>query len=330
MAVADPSFETPQNMNISAYRVLFILLMLVRYKSLNMMELNRFLSENPLIGRVYNSETLTKYINTLREVGCRIPRSSSRNDYSYELLQNPFPFALDASESSVAQKLLSLLAIQPDEALYADYREFLQLLAWSAEMPFPPLELLDGQVLPEHARKREQLRVYRAYCHDAFALDIQYKEQNQVEHLLLEPHEVVEQKNRLLLVGLERKTQRQKTLEVDRILSARQLPSKNRRQAVQYAVTFALYGRLAKSYRLYPDEKVVYRSETELHIKVTVAETSGLMARLLKYGAGCQVLAPGSFREAMRQHVGHLLEVMSVSVPSECLAEPETYRKEDS
>lgn len=317
MAIADPGFEAPQNINISAYRVLFILLMLVRYKSLNMMELNRHLSENPVISRVYNSETLTKYINTLREVGCQIPRSSSRNDYSYELLQNPFPLALDEPEVSVLQKLLSLLAMQPDEALYADYREVLQQVAWSAEQSFLPADPLNWQVLPEQAKRREQLRVYRAYCQAAFTLELQYQDSDLVEHLLLEPHEVLEQKNRLLLLGLERKTQRQKTLDVERILSLRQLPSKNRRQAVQSSVTFALYGRLAKSYRLYPDEKVVYQSETELHIKVKVAETSGLMARLLKYGAGCQVLAPESFREAMRQHVGHLLKTLSMPIDAD-------------
>lgn len=317
MAIADPGFEAPQNINISAYRVLFILLMLVRYKSLNMMELNRHLSENPVISRVYNSETLTKYINTLREVGCQIPRSSSRNDYSYELLQNPFPMALDDSEVSVLQKLLSLLAMQPDEALYADYREVLQQLAWSAERSFLPEDSLNWQILPEQARRREQLRLYRAYCQAAFTLELQYQEPDQVEYLLLEPHEVLEQKNRLLLLGLERKTQRQKTLDVERILSLRQLPSKNRRQAVQSAVTFALYGRLAKSYRLYPDEKVVYQSETELHIKVKVAEISGLMTRLLKYGAGCQVLSPESFRETMRQHVGQLLKTISSPISTD-------------
>ena len=75
-------------------------------------------------------------------------------------------------------------------------------------------------------------------------------------------------------------------------------------------VVFALYGRLAKSYRLYPDENIVYRSEQEIQIKTRVTEKSGLMLRLLKYGTSCEVLSPETLRESMRQHIARLLDAM--------------------
>lgn len=323
MAMAEQTLDTLANLNISAYRVLFILLMLVRYRSLNATELNRFLAENPGIGRAYNSETLTKYINTLREVGCDIPRSTSRNDYSYDLKQTPFPLRLDSTEREIAQKLLALLASQQDEALFSDYQNFLKQVAWYSDAP----GLADDNAvamlpLPELSQRSRQLRLYRSYCQAAFTLDITYQADGQEHRILLEPHAVIAREQRLLLLGLDCHSQQQKGLDVDHILAVNQLPSKNRRPSAYTNVTFALYGRLSKGYRLYPDEKVVYQSEAEIHIKARVRETSELMARLLKYGAQCQVLQPESMRVSIRNHITGLLAGLSDSAEGERALNP--------
>lgn len=315
MVAASLPLEQFQNINISAYRVLFILLVLVRYRSLNLVELNRLLYENPVIGRGYNSDTLTKYINTLREVGCRIPRSTNRNDYSYELLKSPFPLSLDSAEIRVARKLLDLLSSQPDETLYQDYRQFLESLAWSSgnrdmafDMDEPPVDDFPFQELDVW---RQRFNEYRAYCQDAFSLELSYRKANdELTHCLFEPYEVIERGSQLLLLGLDRTTQEQSTLDIQSIVSVRQLPAKNRRPPVQITVMFVLYGRLANSYRLYPDEKVIYRSDKEVQIKTRVTEPSGLILRLMKYGASCQVLSPDSVREAIRLRIASKLEVL--------------------
>lgn len=317
MAMASAPSEVFQNINISAYRVLYILLMLVRYRSLNMVELNRLLYENPMIGRGYNSETLTKYINTLREVGCRIPRSTNRNDYSYELLRNPFPLVLEAKELSVARKLLDILARQPDEVLYQDYRRLMEDLSWAVGCNASlGLEEETGLIPASPMRDlglwRQRYNEFKRYCQEAFALDLAYADPERgVQTLSVEPYEVLERETGLFLLGLDRGSQEQRLLDLDRIASVRQSPSKNRRSPVQVTVVFALYGRLAKSYRLYPDERLVYSSNTEIHVKTRLAETSGLMLRLLKYGASCQILSPDGLRDVMRQHIEGLLSAMS-------------------
>lgn len=308
MAMVEQALDPLENVNISAYRVLFLLLMLVRFRSLNAAELNRHLSENPGVGRAYNSETLTKYINTLREVGCEIPRSTSRNDYSYDLKKTPFPLRIDAVERHVAQKLLALLASQPDEALFSDFQGFLKQLSWYSDSAC----LADDNAvallpLPALSRRAQQMREYRSYCQAAFTLDITYHADGQELRMQMEPHAVVTREQRLLLLGLDCQSQQSKSLDVDQITEVRQLPSKNRRPSSYTNITFALYGRLSKGYRLYPDEKMVYQSDKEIHIKARVRETSGLMARLLKYGAQCQILQPESMRDTIRSHISGLL-----------------------
>lgn len=328
MAVASLSLEPSLNISISAYRVLFVLLMLTRYRSLNMAELNRHLSENPLIGRGYNAETLTKYVNTLREVGCAIPRCTSRNDYEYELLKSPFSLNFQAEEKMVMKKLLDLLALQPDELLFQGYQSFLRQLEWC--MSDENGMSTDGERTGTKAAQDssfnpscQKLSLYRQYCQDAFTLQISYRqcaanpkielESLPLESILLEPQCLLEKKKRFFLMGLDRKTQEVRLLDLEHIASAQPLPSKNRRQINAIIVTFALYGRLASSYRLYPGERIIYQTEEELHIKTKVPETSELMSRLLKYGSACQVLSPQSFRQQMKQHIERLLSTLQAT-----------------
>ncbi len=310
------------NLNISAYRVLYILLLLIQYRSLSSVELNGFLYDNPLIHRVYNAETLTKYINTLREVGCRIPRSSSRNDYSYELLQNPFPIPLEPDEHEVLRKLSALLARQGDEALAEGYEELMRKLAWSLDVPMaladhpakahatPGDGLALGANMEPPRLEGNLVRTYRKYCRDMFVLALTLApEGHRATELTLEPYEVVTHHGRAMLLGVDLRTREQQMVPLKDILSVRQLPTKNRYQARHINVVFALYGRLAGNYRLYPGEKIILRAEDRIHVKARVMETSGLLNRLMKYGPACQVLSPVSLRETMRDRLSRLLSV---------------------
>lgn len=307
------------NLNISAYRVLYVLLLLVQYRGLTAAEMNRFLNENPLIERTYNAETLTKYINTLREAGCAIPRSTNRSEYAYELLRSPFPLPMPADDVAMAMRLLGVLTQHPDGALYDAFQSFLARLDW--HLAEPPVSWLttsdvDARVPvsdPGDAdalqRTRQQMTQYRRYCQDAFLLRLVYDAEDVA--IQIEPHEVVLQGRRLLLLGMDAHSYQPVRLDVARIRSVEQLPMKNKRAGRQVTVVFALLGRLSHSYRLYPHEKVIYRNGHELHVKARVLDVDSLLARLLKYGEACQVLSPRSLRQRVRDHVAVLLDTLN-------------------
>jgi predicted DNA-binding transcriptional regulator YafY len=315
MAIAGPPQEM-HNINISAYRVLYILLALVQYRSLNMIELNRCLFENSAIRRIYNTETLTKYINTLREVGCDIPRSSSRTDYNYELRKHPFRLTLDEGEARVADQLLRSLSTSPDERLYQDYQDFLEWFSWFLEFQKPENSKNASKVtvlFPELEARRATRTMYRQYCRDAFTLQIKYlpEQADAAREILLEPHDVLEHGSRLFLLGLDVQTQEQVMLNIERIEYCRQLPSKNKRPAPQTTVIFTLFDRLAKNYRLYPDEKVIYRGAAELQIKARVSRTDDFVNRLMKYGPLCEVISPNTLRENIKNRIAKKLAALS-------------------
>lgn len=302
------------NYNISAYRVLYILLLLVRYRSLTLSELNAYLLENPLIGRAYNSETITKYINTLRRVGCDIPRANSRHHFRYKLLQNPFPLPVDEEELCAAHRLLEILASHPDEELHVNYYNILRKVAWSvgdaqkAQLLFDTVTpLADGEV----QRHRELLSQYRALCKDGQALEVTYRVQgDEVVSLSLEPNRVVQEGARLYLVGLDRKNYQKIKLNLESIQSVRQLPFKVQSRLRVVSVVFELTGRLAKTYRLYPEEALLVESPERIRIKARTEDYQSLLNRLLRYGSYCEVISPTYVRHEMAAKVEAMLATL--------------------
>lgn len=305
------------NINISAYRVLYILLLLVNHRALGLVDLNRHLCENPLIGRTYNSETMTKYINTLRRAGCDIPKSSSRNDFQYVLESSPFRLSLSSEEITVAEKILTVLSGHPDESLLSAYHDFLGELQWSLPETHRfgrdyirgPMDH-DDDLRRQH--RRELVRRYRRYCKEAQWLVLTYIDAafSRQGERIVEPIRVIEEKGRIYLLATEHESvgwHDRLRLDLEKITTVRQLPSKVSRQAVPMTVVFQVYGRLAKTYRLYAGETVMFEKEDALQIKARTDEGGKLLARLRKYGQHCQVISPARLRKGMRHHARQLL-----------------------
>jgi len=316
--------------SISAYRVLYILLVLIQYRSLNMIELNRFLFENPDIQRIYNTETLTKYINTLREVGCHIPRANSKTDYSYDLVKHPFPLTLNQDEAGLLERLLGLLSQSPDESLHWEYKQFLSWFNWCLAEPVTQACFLSSAetqagcgMTAVQGVQRKTLQKFKKYCQEAFTLELLYRNpmanlddsQDQdaqpVRRIQLEPYDVLERGSRMFLHGRDVHTHEPMMLDLSLIDSVERLPRKNKYSVPMTTVLFALTGSLAKSYRLYPNEKIVYQvtgvPDNEIHVKTRCQDPDLLLNRLLKYGERCEILSPSTLRHEARRRIETLL-----------------------
>ena len=303
------------NYSVSAYRVLYILLLLVKHRCLALAELNTCLLENPLINRAYNSETITKYINTLRQVGCDIPRANSQTNFQYQLVKNPFPIALQDDELLAANKLLMLLASQPDEVLHVNYYNVLKKVAWAipGEVQIQMMFGNNGLLLSDSSSvEREQLTRFRELCKDAQVLEIGYAMDSGEEvKLRVEPSRVILSDNILYLVGMDRHNLRRVKLRLDAICDVRQLPFKVQHKVKLTSVVFAVKGRLAKTYRLFPGEAQVSSEPGRLVIRAKTDDYQELLSRLMRYGYACEVVSPVYAREEMRERIARLLTLYS-------------------
>lgn len=300
--------------NISAYRVLYILLLLVQHRSLSLSLLNQFFMENPLISRAYNSETITKYINTLRKLDCRIPKAGNANNFSYELLKHPFPLVLTDAEVKAAQQLLYLLASQPDEELHIRYYQFLQTVAWAISDEAQETMLFDIEQLflsPSLQKKRQLLAFYKKLCREALVLEINYhRDENDIARFILEPNRVLMDGRGIFLLGVNTLNYQMVKLNLEKIVSCKQLPFKSQNRLKEITVVFELKNRMARTYRLYPGETIVMQSPEALQVKIKTDDDSSLIRRLAKYGDQCEIIAPQSMREQMVRLIDSYLSIM--------------------
>lgn len=313
-----------QNINISAYRVLYIMLLLVQKKALSLVELNQFLYENPLIERTYNNETITKYINTLRRVGCVIPKSTSKTEYRYCLTQYPFPIRLELETLSAVYFLLDSLSKSIDESLQRRALLFFQHVAWML-VEDQKQALLDKIVLFEpqlsSAARKRLIQTYQAYCKDALALEIEYQSERQAGmkkerdwrdgngKQVIEPLRVLQEGQGAYLLAKDRARNKSVQLKLEKILSARQLPDKVTISGRQTSVVFQLYDRLARTYRPYAGEEVIFSKGDMIQVRTMTDNIDALLARLLKYNTLCQVISPLTVRQTMKERIQRLIKI---------------------
>ncbi|MBY0404385.1 MAG: hypothetical protein K2X66_10845 [Cyanobacteria bacterium] len=295
------------NINITVYRVLFILRVLVRYQTLNLNELNGFLEENPVIQKSFHEETLVNYINALRQLGCDIQRPYPRNGYRYQLLRHPFMLVPSETEQAAIQKTLHLLKNQPDEALQYGFHNILRRVF--SDPVFQ--SCLSSQPEDPSARlqkNKELLKQYRGLCKDALLLELtMINDSGELVSVSIEPHQVSRKAEKLYLTGLNRSTGLKEKIGLDKILRFRQRASKISQQAPPQTICFKLTQRLMKTYRLYPDEQLLEKTETHLLVQSKTIEPEALMKRLLKYNTFCEVLSPESFRTKIQHRIEQLL-----------------------
>jgi len=303
------------NINVSAYRVLYILTLLVRHGSLGFQELNDRLLENPYINRGFNGETITKYMNTLRYLNCAIPKANIQQGYQYRLTKTPFPIHIKDEEIEVLNRVLAILIAEPDDEYYHLFQELLQKVAWSIGDENKSNRLFE--VVLKNGddaliNQRKKLSYYRKLCREAHAIEINYRRSDGQENILIvEPKQISQQARSFYLIAVDRQTCHKLKLDIEAIITVRQLPFKARQAHRSISVTFQLTGNLAKNYRLYPHEAYRLQQPNKIVVKAMVHDVEPLINRLIKYGQSCEVLSPGYIRQEMVQRIQTLITHLS-------------------
>lgn len=300
------------NFNISAYRVLHILLHLVQHQGLNLVQLNHLLLQNALINKTFHEETVSGYINTLRKLGCQIQRPMSKNGFRYQLKTTPFPLNLDEEELHTIQKLFSIASSQPDEEVHIQLIELFQKVKWALPVAMQDLLMWDTEPSASHAsvmKYRDLLRKYRKLCRDAQVLELSYQPDGggAIQQIQIEPNQVVQLGHRLYLLGVNCNDYQKLKVNLERIVAYRQLPSKIEHRLKSVNVVFRLSGRLAKTYRLYPDEIIVAKDRDSVTVRAKTSDPASLLDRLMKYNTNCEVVSPDYVRQEMGQRIARLL-----------------------
>ncbi len=302
----------------TAYRILLLLLHLNEDR-FNVSQLNEIFSKDAQVARYFSKDVILKYISTLRVAGYKITKPCLSNKYTYELEKSPVLSNFNERQLKVLAIMDSYIKSLHQIKLIEKYQSFLKKL--QKIIPDEQVQLLNKELLnqnenPEadyfrHEHYAELIKKIESLKKDKCRVSIKYKlsEEAEEKQVIFELKNIKYDKNEVYISGYSPVIGQTQLIKLGQIIDAKQLPTQSQYNQILSPVIFKLKGNLAKVYRPYENEKVVYSGEKSYSITVTayIEDQDILLNRLLKYGDSCEVLYPKNTRDSMVKIIGKTL-----------------------
>lgn len=254
--------------------------------------------------KIYTSEVILKYINTLKVFGFRFVKEKDK----YVLLNSPNSFHFDKNDLNAIYTLEKFSQMLPEEKMQSEIAELLQNL----EKRFSDETRLLSQEIPkstfadnifDYSNYFEQIREYEKYCLDEQRLKVTYKNKDNSEiSEIVEPNEIKYTGNNIYLSVYNPLSALIQDIDFDSILKITQMPQKSNSSCLYTSVTFQLKDRLAMAYKLHDSEKLLHvQSDGSLVILNQKEDRMMLLRRLMRYGENCEILSPQKFKNDMKE-----------------------------
>lgn len=91
------------------FRTLFLLKLLI-IKPCSIPEIKEYFAKNEIIGSKISEDTIRLTISTLKAVGCKFAKPCAKNNFKYEIINNPFIYSLKENDIDFLSKLREEIA----------------------------------------------------------------------------------------------------------------------------------------------------------------------------------------------------------------------------
>lgn len=288
--------KKPEKKHDTGLRILEILKILLD-EDLTKNELIEKLKSNKEIENVYTQEAFLKYFNTFEVLGLKLKKDKTKYGFSSVILK----INLDEQEKTALSELVKYInkfnnksAEEIIEKIFLRLEKYVNLnieeiLQKSKE---------EENVLCNNNVKENLIKTLKDMLYEGQNVNFTYKKNNLVEETItVELKEIVNVNNNTFIVCYNPKLGRSKKICIDLITSLKQEPSRNTGFDYHNSVTFEIYGRLIRAYKLKEHEKAINFDSNRIVISNRKEDKDTLLLRLLKYGENCKILAPKPFQE---------------------------------
>lgn len=261
--------------------------------------------------RIYTSEVIIKYINTLKVFGYKF----AKNKDKYVLLN--FPNQIDFNEDELKTICLieNLTEAIPEEKIKEDVNKFLKSLEKRysdntrllANKLTKPIDINLNFNYEKYAKK---IKTYEKYCLGGQKLKITYKLLCEPEtSIIAEPKKIKYKKNEVYLSVYNALAAQIQDINFNNIVEIRQLPIRANETNILSTTTFRLKGSLAESYKLHEGEKLLKIESDGSNVILNNQEDKRfLLKRLMRYGQNCEVISPMSLRQEMTEIINNTIK----------------------
>ncbi len=281
----DKNFDT-------GLRILEVLKVLLN-ENLKKIELIEKLKGTGKIDNVSTLEAFIKYFNTLEIMGFELEKVKNVYILKNALLQ----VDINQEEKEILEKIIKEYRIISGKTTEKHLQSaFLKINKYiNAPFEISKLEeICTCDIKADYDEVKDNLIATIAnLIRDNQMVNLVYKKANDLtEEIMVELKEIIEKNKQYYVCCYSHKLARNKKIALEKIVSLKQLPQKNRGTTTLNPIIFVLYGRLAHSYKLKPSEKVINFSVNNITVSNGEEDKETLLQRLLKYGENCKVISP--------------------------------------
>lgn len=247
-------------------------------------------------------ETVIKYINTMRSAGFYIKKIKE----GYKLLNDPVEIDLDENQLLTLRRLELFAKELSQPILESRLNNIFQKieLLFSSETFELSKELKCDENESRYKKYEESIKVLSEYCNENRKVKIKYEDGDYI----LDPIAIQYENKNVYLLGYNVDSNQRQIFLLDKINNSTQTPQLALPESLSGALTFKIFGRLAKNYSLYEGEKILEVGEDFKVIVNTKQSHKYLYKRLLKYGSNCQIMFPREDRENFKQLVKEIID----------------------
>jgi predicted DNA-binding transcriptional regulator YafY len=300
---------TTKNISQSGYRILMILNILIN-KGVSRNEIIELLKNDKIINKKLSDDTITLYVNTLRENGFDISRPNKHNGYEYTV-KNDIPFLKLKNTSIEHLQQVKKLASENGDWLFV--LKFNDLMQSILKFVSPPNRLQFEQKLlnSQPFGYKENAKILELYkiVQNSDSVEINYNSPNsgmklfevRALNLSLENNKVYLWCENLIDYNIH-------YLRIDRILDFKKMTIKSTVKNLPTKVTYKLKGQEAFLFNLI-NEKIISKNESEIIIETEIQNEFWFVQKIMSYGNDCTIVEPLSFKDKIVEKILKIQEL---------------------
>jgi predicted DNA-binding transcriptional regulator YafY len=246
------------------------------------------------------NECVIKYINTLKNAGFTIIRKNRK----YVLKKFPQNITEIDNMFNILIKIEELSKI-----LHTNFSilEFLKPLL--SEDAGEKLDLLIKEEYDLKLSKTQKmiLSKFKEICEASQRLKIEYlDDEGQISKITCEPYDVIHRSGQVYLNIFNLNDFEQKLININFVKNIQHLPTKALLNQHNKNAKLMLTDKLAKSYMLRENEKIIQKNKDFIVISTTYDDKTLFMKRILRYGEFCKIISPNHLKNTYVKYISEM------------------------
>ncbi len=253
---------------------------------------------------------LNKYINTLKVFGMNIIKENKK----FKLLSSIYTMKFSLDDLKSINILSSTIKEFPDETLTEGVSEFLDNVTFRMnkedKISYDNINQTHNYNFSfKYLELKEQIKQCQELCKNNQTLNIVYLKGTKEIHTKCTPKELIYDSKNVYFKLYD--TQKKQNIEVSlfKILRIEVQPQIAKPNEMTHTVVYRLSGRLAKTYKLKPENEQMAAESPEGTLTVINRNesTNKLFQRLMRYGSNCEIISPKYAREEFKELINKTL-----------------------